>query len=264
MKSNAWKNCLLFSTVYLAAATASAFGQEKVTLQIAGFSVGQKDPSSEFGQGLSMMRQPGLEVDLHFHAPKETVLSLDTKQTTIELKQDDGTELPLEEMFDGNFRLSLNEKPEKGLVSMRTAIIPAKGTKSIQMEGDLVLVVGRELKTGDVEIVLDEGKELKFGPLDVTVGQIGDAYGEPFKKSFELSSKKPFDSIATIEFVDAKGKAVESSSGGSGSFGFGGDITYSRSWQIASDAKSIKAKISYYTKTETLKVPCKLEFGLGL
>jgi hypothetical protein len=264
MKSNAWKNCLLFSTVYLAAATASAFGQEKVTLQIAGFSVGQKDPSSEFGQGLSMMRQPGLEVDLHFHAPKETVLSLDTKKTTIELKQDDGTELPLEEMFDGNFRLSLNEKPEKGLVSMRTAIIPAKGTKSIQMEGDLVLVVGRELKTGDVEIVLDEGKELKFGPLDVTVGQIGDAYGEPFKKSFELSSKKPFDSIATIEFVDAKGKAVESSSGGSGSFGFGGDITYSRSWQIASDAKSIKAKISYYTKTETLKVPCKLEFGLGL
>ena len=264
MKLNAWKNCLLFSTVYLAAATASAFGQEKVTLQIAGFSVGQKDPSSEFGQGLSMMRQPGLEVDLHFHAPKETVLSLDTKQTTIELKQDDGTELPLEEMFDGNFRLSLNEKPEKGLVSMRTAIIPAKGTKSIQMEGDLVLVVGRELKTGDVEIVLNEGKELKFGPLDVTVGQIGDAYGEPFKKSFELSSKKPFDSIATIEFVDAKGKAVESSSGGSGSFGFGGDITYSRSWQIASDAKSIKAKISYYTKTETLKVPCKLEFGLGL
>jgi hypothetical protein len=264
MKLNAWKNCLLFSTVYLAAATVSAFGQEKVTLQIAGFSVGQKDPSSEFGQGLSMMRQPGLEVDLHFHAPKETVLSLDTKQTTIELKQDDGTELPLEEMFDGNFRLSLNEKPEKGLVSMRTAIIPAKGTKSIQMEGNLVLVVGRELKTGDVEIVLDEGKELKFGPLDVTVGQIGDAYGEPFKKSFELSSKKPFDSIATIEFVDAKGKAVESSSGGSGSFGFGGDITYSRSWQIASDAKSIKAKISYYTKTETLKVPCKLEFGLGL
>jgi hypothetical protein len=70
----------------------------------------------------------------------------------------------------------------------------------------------------------------------------------------------------TIEFFDAKGKAVESSSGGSGSFGFGfgGDITYSRSWQIASDAKSIKAKISYYTKTETLKVPCKPEFGLGL
>lgn len=264
MKSNAWKTCVLFSAVYLAAATASAFGQEKVKLQIAGFSVGQKDPSSDFGQGLSMMRQPGLEVDLHFHAPKETVLSLDTKQTTIMLKQDDGTELPLEEMFDGNFRLSLNEKPETGVVSMRTSEIPAKGTKHIQMVGDLFLVVGRDLKTVDVEIVLEEGKELKFGPLDATVGQIGDAFGEPFKKSFELSSKKPFDSIAAIEFVDAKGKTVESSSGGSGSFGFGGDMTYSRSWQIASDAKSIKARVSYYTKTETLEVPCKLEFGLGL
>ena len=264
MKSTAWKTCLLFSTLYVATATGSVFGQEKVTLQIAGFSVGQKDPSSDFGQGLSMMRQPGLEVDLHFHAPKETVLSLDVKQTSLALKQDDGTELPLEEMFDGNFRLSLNEKPEKGLVSMRTSEIPAKGTKQIHMVGDLFLVVGRDLKTVDVEIVLEEGKELKFGPLDVTIGQIGDAFGEPFKKSFELSSKKPFDSIASIEFVDAKGKTVENSSGGSGSFGFGGDITYSRSWQIASDAKSIKARVSYYTKTETLEVPCKLEFGLGL
>ena len=264
MTSNPWKICLLFSTMYLATATASTFGDEKVKLQIAGYSVGQKDPSSEFGQGLSMMRQPGLEVDLHFYAPKETVLSLDAKQTSLVLKQDDGTELPLEEMFDGNFRLSLNEKPEKGLVSMRTSEIPAKGTKQLHMEGDLFLVVGRDLKTVDVEIALEEGKELKFGPLDATVGQIGDAFGEPFKKSFELSSKKPFDSIASVEFVDAKGKTVEGSSGGSGSFGFGDDVTYSRSWQIASDAKSIKANVSYYTKTETLKVPCKLEFGLGL
>ena len=116
----------------------------------------------------------------------------------------------------------------------------------------------------DAEIVLEEGKELKFGPLDATVGEIGDAFGEPFKKTFQMSSKMPFDSIASIEFVDAEGKTVESSNGGSGSFGFGGDITYSRSWQIASDAKSIKARVSYYSKTETLKVPCKLEFGLGL
>ena len=264
MTSNAWKTCLFFSTMYMAATTASTLGDEKVKLQIAGYSVGQKDPSSEFGQGLSMMRQPGLEVDLHFHAPKETVLSLDAKQTSLVLKQDDGTELPLEEMFDGNFRLSLNEKPEKGLVSLRTSEIPAKGTKQIQMEGDLVLVVGRDLKTVDVEIALEEGKELKFGPLDATVGEIGDSFGEPFKKTFQMSSKKPFDAIATIEFVDAKGRTVESSSGGSGSFGFGDDVTYSRSWQIASDAKSIKAKVSYYTKTETMKVPCKLEFGLGL
>lgn len=264
MKSNVWKTCLLVSTVYLAAATASTFAEDKVKLQIAGFSVGQKDPSSDFGQGLSMMRQPGLEVDLHFHAPKETVLSLDSKKTKIVLKQDDGTELPLEEMFDGNFRLNLDEKPEKGVLSMRTSEIPAKGTKQIQLEGDLVLVVGRDLKTVDVEIALEEGKELKFGPLDATVGEIGDAFGEPFKKTFQLSSKKPFDSIASIEFVDAKGKVIESSSGGSGSFGFGGDITYSRSWQIASDANSIKAKVSYYTKTEILEVPCKLEFGLGL
>lgn len=41
-------------------------------------------------------------------------------------------------------------------------------------------------------------------------------------------------------------------------------LTYSRTWQIASDAKAVKVKVSYYASSEAIKVPCKLEFGLGL
>ena len=80
----------------------------------------------------------------------------------------------------------------------------------------------------------------------------------------ELSCKNSFDSIAKVEFLDSKGSAIENSEGGSGSFGFGDDVTYSKSWQIASDAKTVKVRISYYAKTESVKLPCSLKFGLRL
>jgi hypothetical protein len=56
---------------------------------------------------------------------------------------------------------------------------------------------------------------------------------------------------------------IESSESGSGSFGFGEIVTYSKSWQIATDAKTLKARVSYFSKTEPVNLPCKLTFSLG-
>lgn len=238
--------------------------QEKPQLEIAGFSVAKKDPNSQFGQGLSQMRTPGLEMDVYFQLPGETVLSLDNKQSKVTVSTSEKTELPLAEMFDGNFRMSASEKPGTGIISMKSDELPGRKTSQVKIDGTFVFNVGRDLKTDDVELKLSEGSKLKFGPLDATVGQIGDAFGDPFKQSVELSCKKSFDAISKIEFLDSKGNAIESAEGGSGSFGFGDEVTYSRSWQIASDAKAVKVRISYYGRTETVKVPCSLAFGLGL
>lgn len=49
----------------------------------------------------------------------------------------------------------------------------------------------------------------------------------------------------------------------SGSFGFGENATYSKSWRIATNAKTLKARVSYFSKTEGVNLPCKLTFGLG-
>lgn len=256
---NEW---ILLAVLFVAPVTAQA--QEKPQLEIAGFSLSKKDPNSEFGQGLSRMRSPGLEVDVYFQLPGETVLSLDNKASNIVLKTNEGTELPLAEMFDGNFNMSPGENASVGIVSMKSGELPGKKTTQLKIDGTFVFNVGRDLKSADAELKLTEGSKVKFGPLEATVGQIGETFGEPFKQSVELSCKDSFDSIATVEFLDSKGTAIESSEGGSGSFGFGGDVTYSRSWQIASDAKAVKVRVSYYAKTESVKVPCSLEFGLGL
>ncbi|MBC7967546.1 MAG: hypothetical protein H7Z17_16655 [Fuerstia sp.] len=147
---------------------------------------------------------------------------------------------------------------------MKSEELPGKKTTQLKLDGTLVFIVGRDLKTADADLKLTEGTKVKFGSLEATVGKIGEAFGDPFKQSIELSSKASFDSIAKVEFLDSKGTAIESSEAGSSSFGFGGEVTYSRSWQIASDAKAVKVRISYYAKTESVKVPCSLEFGLGL
>ena len=156
----------------------------------------------------------------------------------------------------------LRQRIRFAVVSMKSEELPGKKTTQLKLDGTLVFIVGRDLKTADADLKLTEGSKVKFGPLDGTVGQIGEAFGEPFKQSIELSSKSSFDSIAKVEFLASKGTAIESSEAGSSSFGFGGEVTYSRSWQVASDAKAVKVRISYYAKTESVKVPCSLEFGL--
>ncbi len=238
--------------------------QDKTHIEIAGLGVGQKDPDSEFGQGLSMMRQPGLSVDVFFKLPGKTVLSIDSKKSAVVLSTNDGTELPLEEMLDSNYSLQLREEPSAGTISLKTAMLPGKKTSSLKLEGTFVFNVGADLKTADVEVMLVQDSKVKFGPVDATVSQVGEGFGDPYKKSFELSSKKSFETIAKVEFLDAKGNVIESTGAGSGSFGFDDEVTYSQSWQVASDAKAVKARISYFNKSESVKLPCKLEFGLGL
>lgn len=255
---------LSYSLIGLLLFGSSVMAQEKPSIEVAGFGISKKDPKSEFGQGLSQMRSPGLEVDLYFVAPGTTVLSLDAEQSKAVLKANDGTELPLTEQFDGLFDISIREEADRGIISFKTEELPPKKTTSLTIDGTFVLTVGKDLKTVDADVKLMEGATVKLGPVEATVDSVGEAFGDPYKQTFQLSSKKPFDSIKSVEFIDAKGEVIESADGGSGSFGFNGDYTYNKSWQLATDAKSVKMRISYFAKTDTLKVPAKLEFGLGL
>lgn len=238
--------------------------EEKTHVEIAGFTLGKKDPESQFGQGLSITKQPGLETDIFFRLSGKTILSIDEKMSMITLTTNEGNELPLEEFFDGHFRMTISDKPSEGTITLRSAELPAKSTSSFRIDGAFVLVAGADLKTVDVNLKLIEGTKVKFGPSELSVDQIGPAFGDPFKQSFGLSGSKPLDTIQKVEFLNEKGETVESSESGSGSFGFGEQMTYSRSWQIATDAKTLKARVSYFSKTEPVHLPCKLTFGLGL
>ena len=211
-----------------------------------------------------MTKQLGLETDIFFRLPGRTILSIDEKQSKITLTTNEGNQLPLEEFFDGFFQMTVNDNPSEGTITLRSAELPAKSTSNFLIDGKFVLITGAELKTVDVDLKLVEGTKIKFGPAQLSVNQIGPAFGDPFKQSFELSGPQPLDTIQTVEFLDDKGEVIESSDSGSGSSGFGENMTYSKSWQIATEAKTLKARVSHFSKTEPVNLPCKPTFGPGL
>ena len=112
-------------------------------------------------------------------------------------------------------------------------------------------------------MTVEQGAKIKTAGIDAEIMQVSEAFNAPYKKMFELSAKSAFNKNSQATFMDA-GKEVESSSGGSGSFGFGGDVTYSQSHQIASESKTLVFEVIYFLKAVEVKIPVSLEFGLGL
>jgi len=248
--------------LFLIATSASA--QEKPQLEIAAVSIAKANPQSQFGLGLSQYRSPGIELDVFFELPGETVLSIDGKETKVVLSSDDGGELELQDRFEGPFELNINEEKTSGVIQFRSETLPGGKATRLTVRGDFAVTVGRDSKTEEVDLRIAEGEKLKFGPINAEVGEIGEGYGDEFKQVVEFSSKQPFDAVAKVEFLDAKGKVILSENGGSSSYGFNDEMTYSRSWQLASEAKMLKVRVTYFQKTESIKLPANLEFGLGL
>ena len=186
------KSSLLILLAVLFVAPVTSLAQEKPQLEIAGFSLSKKDPNSEFGQGLSRMRSPGLEVDVYFQLPGETVLSLDNKASNIVLKTNAGTELPLAEMFDGNFNMSPGENASVGIVSMKSEELPGKKTTQLKIDGTFVFNVGRDLKSADAELKLT----VKSGP-DVRVDVGANGY---FCQIINIDKKERFKKVTHDKF----------------------------------------------------------------
>lgn len=238
--------------------------QDKPRMEIASLSIAKKDPGSESGQSLSQFKSPGLEVEVYFALPDQTVLSIDSKQSQVAMTSDDGGELPLRDQFDGPYNLNLLEDRSAGTIQLQSENVPGEKSTKLSLNGTFVVNVGKDKKTQIVELKIAQDSKIKLGSVEATVSQVGEAFGDPFKQMIELSAKESFDSISQIEFLDSKDNVIESSSAGSGRMGFNDEITYSSSWQIASEAKSVKVRVSYFSKTESVKLPVNLEFGLGL
>lgn len=239
-------------------------GQEKPRLEVAAVSIAKANPQAQFGEGLSRFRSPGVEVDVYFALPGETILGINGKDSRITLASDVGGDLPLQDRFDGPFNLNIDDEKNSGVIQIQSEKLPEKKATRLSIKGEFVLTVGRDSKTDEVEVKLEKGSPLKIGAIDAEVGEIGEGYGDEFKQVVEISAKQSFDAIAKVEFLDNKGKVIRSEDAGFGSFGFNDQMTYSRSWQIASDAKTVRMRVTYFQKTDSIRLPANLEFGLGL
>jgi hypothetical protein len=247
----------------LASGSAVATAQEKGSVEVAGLTIAKKDPNSEFGGSFAMGRPPGLEVDLAVAIPKSHILMLDGKKSSLKLTTPKGVELPLDEYFDGKVNFQIGNDHARAVAQIRATELPPQGTTTLKVTGELVFIIGQAPKTEKGVLTLEQGAKIKIAGIDAEISQVSEAFSDPYKKMFELSAKSAFNKVSKVTFIDA-GKEVESSSGGSGSFGFGSDVTYSQSYQIASESKKLDLEVTYFSKAVEVKIPVSLEFGLGL
>ncbi len=153
----------------------------------------------------------------------------------------------------------MNEGGASGTIQFVSEKAPGKETQKLSLVGTFVLIIGKEMKTEVKELQVTEGSKVKLGPLEATVSSRIDA-GDPTGQLIQLSTSVPIDAISKIEFVDSKGAVIQSSPAGSGSYG----TVYQNSYYVESQSKTLNIRVSYFQKTERVKLPANFHFGLGL
>ncbi len=270
MPKNSLRTVFTTSAILLTAAFQTySFARQTPRIEVAGVSVSQKDPDSEFGRSLSGFGTAGTSVDLYLKLPKQTILSIDRKQSSIDLSCDDGGKLPLRDQFNGVLSLSFaSDDKSIAAIQLGSEKLPGKKTTKFTLSGTIVLVVGKDLKTSEAELTIENNSKVKLGSVDATVTvRAEDAeFNPPDSQLFTLTASRSFDMISNLEFLDSSGKVIQSepAGSGSGSWGDSDDLTYTNSYFVQTSQKNLKVRFSYFESTDRVKLPIDKTFGFGM
>jgi len=103
-----------------------------------------------------------------------------------------------------------------------------------------------------------------MGSDKVKITSVKDTQWGQSKRSFSLSSSTDLGAIISITFLDSDGKTIGHSPMGSGKFTSVGKVTYTRSFGLHKKTDKITAKVEYFTKIETIKIPLSTKLSIGL
>lgn len=159
-----------------------------------------------------------------------------------------------------------NEARDAVLFDIVSDRLPAKGAASIEVDAAIALRVGSKPTTQQVkDVALQKGTKVSLGGVDMTISEAGDqnTWGD-VKWNVSFESKSSMDAIQSIRFLDADGKAVGSTAGGSGRWSSGRDTTYSQSHGLHRKLESVTIEVTYFAEVKTVNVPVKFSAGLGL
>jgi hypothetical protein len=239
-------------------------GQSKSELQVVGLTIAAADPASEYGQSLLPGTQPGTQVYVRVALPEQYILELAEKGHAIELSDQSGKALPASDSPNFGFYATVSEDHHAVVMPISSSGVPPTGTEHLVVKGEVAVMCGSELTESEVDVKLAESEMIELGSTSAKITSIGTGFEEN-TASVDLESKSPFNAIKELRFVDAGGKEHVAQPRGSGRFGFGGDVTYSQSYEFGAAAEDIKSvKLSYFKDIVTVKVPLDLKVGLGL
>lgn len=151
------------------------------------------------------------------------------------------------------------------MVDVESAGIPAKGSKELNLKGELAIAVASKSEMKKSKVVeLKKGAKVVVGDHTFEVEKTGKPdWGEdPLSISFKSSvSHKDFKEVV---FHDAEGNVIESSRSSSGSMGMFGKRTYTVTFNLKKKVDKIILGLDEWSDLEVIKVPLDLKIGTGL
>jgi hypothetical protein len=237
--------------------------QETPKVSVTGISINRSIPGME--QELPMGETEGVKVSICLQVEGQHIIAVADEQKKLPVITTDGGKKLAEDEGWSTFGTEISENGQAVWIPVRSADVPPSGTTALKVSGELTLITGSEPGESDHEFALVQGTKGKLGKAEVSIEEISkNEFGDGGLVVSFSSKSKEFSLIREIRFLSADGSEIESSTMGSGSFGFGDDVTYSRSFSLAGEPKKVKIHVSFFAKTSELKVPVDAEATLGL
>lgn len=225
-------------------------------------------------EGNDMMRAfnafEGTSLAILVHQPSGGLISFDSDASKIESFTDDkGKDLLKSSSDFGMPALPMSpdfsEDGKAVIIEVNGGQTPAKGATSLNVKGKLIFKAATQKKSythKDLELKADA--KVNAGPIEMTIGRAGKPEWGEEPLEIVLQAKKRLDEIASIRFLDADGKEIESSPSGSMTMAFGDDVSVERSYALTKKVDKVTVEISYWTDMKDLEVPLDLTASLGL
>jgi hypothetical protein len=151
------------------------------------------------------------------------------------------------------------------LVEVQSDALPARGAKTLTLEGTLAFSAAQGVETVKAgSVKLAKGTTFKAGDLAFTVEATGKPQwgDDPLEVTLQIAAA--VDPVSKIRFLDASGQEIPAMRTGSMSMrGFGaGTISWTYAFKKASDAAVVE--VTLWKGLREMGVPVKLEFGVGM
>ncbi|REK17290.1 MAG: hypothetical protein DWQ37_06710 [Planctomycetota bacterium] len=212
---------------------------------------------------------PGTQISLMIGDGARTIIGLDEEQSKITFCRDDkGTDLQKGSSGGpagfGELRFQTSDPSQAAVVEIIEPSIPTANATRIGISGELHLICGEGEATQDLpEVALAQGTKID-GPVPIVIQQVQPQQFGDMKMMIALQSSSPMSTIKKLAFLDAAGNEIPMESMSSGSFGSGNNMTYTRMLGLGEVVDKAAVRIVSYETTETVKVPLKMVFSIGL
>jgi hypothetical protein len=225
-------------------------------------------------EGNDMMRAfnafEGTSLAILVHQPSGGLISFDSEASKIESFTDDKGKDLLKSTSDfGMPALPMSPDISEGgkavVIEVHGGQSPTQGATALKVKGKFVFNAATQKKSythKDLEIKADA--VIEAGPIPLTIGKAGKPEWGEEPLEIVLQAKKRLDEVASIRFLDADGKEIESNESGSMTMAFGEEVSVERSYALTKMVDKVTVEVSYWTDMKTIEIPVDLTVSLGL